>query len=118
MVLLQGPTGGHHLAFVLLVVEAHRPLDLGLPLGGRGAAPGLFGGTLGGGRGRACQAGGEVCVGPAEGGCVCVDPGLLLLGGGHFQKADQGCLWLLQLLPSYGDSRGGVGWLGESCSCW
>lgn len=88
MVLLQGPAGGHHLAFVFLVIEAHGPLDLGLPLRGRGAAPGLLGSTLSGGRGRTCQAGGEVCVGPAEGGGVCVDPGLLFLGGSHCQMLE------------------------------
>lgn len=81
LVLLQGPAGGHHLPLVLLVVEAHVALELGLPI--RGAAAGLLGGALGGGRGRGCQAGGEVGVDPAEGGGVCVDPRLLLLGGGH-----------------------------------
>lgn len=82
LVLLQGAAGGHHLALVLLVVEADVALQLGLPV--RGAAAGLLGGALGGGRGRGGQAGGEVGVDAAEGGGVCVDPGLLLLlGGGH-----------------------------------
>lgn len=67
---------------MLLVVEAHIALELGrLPV--RGAAAGLLGGALGGGRGRGGQAGGELSVDPAEGGGVCVDSGLLVLGGGH-----------------------------------
>lgn len=108
LVLLQGAAGGHHLALVLLVVEADVALQLGLPV--RGAAAGLLGGALGGGRGRGCQAGGEVGVDPAEGGGVRVDPGLLLLlGGGH------GGGWMGVL--SRGDESLVMVWLGERSGC-
>lgn len=82
---------------MLLVVEADVARELGLPV--RGAAAGLLGGALGGGRGRGCQAGGEVGVDPAEGGGVCVDPGLLLLllGGGHCEgMVEKGVLFWLE----------------------
>lgn len=92
------------------MVEAHGPLDLGLPLRGGGSAPGLLCGALGGGRGGARQAGGEVGVGSAEGGRVCVDSGLLLLCGGHFQSWMRVSL-LLKLLLSRRVSWWCGGWL-------